>query len=104
MFEDIKSVFIQIINSVHWMDTISKQAAIEHLENIVFYIGAPDIMLNQSNFESLLQYDSVWKYLHTSPLFLICSLIAAKFERHQLSRNDDGNKKEQTQLCRFSTR
>lgn len=60
MFENIKFSFMTIINSVKWMDNTAKQAAIQHLEDVVYYIGSPDVMIDPSIFEQFLQYDSVY--------------------------------------------
>lgn len=59
MFENIKHSLIQIIQSVNWMDNIAKQAAVEHLANVAYYIGAPNVMTDEIYFEKLLQYDKV---------------------------------------------
>lgn len=59
MVHNLKTAFVGILHSINWLDNETKSAAIENIEQVVTYIGAPDVMYDMEKFESILQYDRV---------------------------------------------
>lgn len=59
MIVSVKHAFIKTLHSINWLNDKTKSAAIKNIDEIMTYVGAPNVMYDMEKFEFILQYDKV---------------------------------------------